>query len=110
MWRPFVFLGKGLKFALVTAVWLFSLVGAKTRGDAVDRLKPEYLKSLHAAIEGLKQDRQTSAGARSANRSLCSTFRIAVRSAGASARGWTRSACRTGAAYDGAGLVRCRRY
>jgi hypothetical protein len=54
-----VFLGKGLKFALVTAVWLSSLVGAKTRGDAVDRLKPEYLKSLHAAIEGLKQDRQT---------------------------------------------------
>lgn len=54
-----MFLGKGLKFALVTAVWLSSLVGAKTRGDAVDRLKPEYLKALHAAIEGLKQDRQT---------------------------------------------------
>ena len=31
----------------------------------------------------------TSAGARSANRSLCSASRIACRSAGASARGWT---------------------
>src|SRR5262249_38347180 len=29
-----------------------------SRGDAVDRLKPEYLKALHAAIEGLRQDRQ----------------------------------------------------
>ena len=34
---------------------------------------------------------QTSSGARSANRPLCSASRIAVRSAGSSARGWTRS-------------------
>ena len=53
---------------------------------------------------------QTSSGARSANRALCSASRIACRSAGASARGWTRSACGTGAAFGGGGLVRCRRY
>jgi hypothetical protein len=53
-----VFLQKELKFALLAAT-MFSLVLRGTaRGDAVDRLKPEYLKSLHAAIEGLKQDRQ----------------------------------------------------
>ena len=28
------------------------------RGDAIDRLKPDYLKSLHATIESLKHDRQ----------------------------------------------------
>jgi hypothetical protein len=31
---------------------------APARGDALDRLKPDYLKSLHATIESLKHDRQ----------------------------------------------------
>jgi hypothetical protein len=31
---------------------------ASARGDALDRLKPDYLKSLHATIESLKHDRQ----------------------------------------------------
>jgi hypothetical protein len=43
-------------------------------------------------------------------RPLCSTFRIAGRSAGASARGWTRSACGTRAGLGSGGLIRCRRY
>ena len=49
---------KGLKFALVGALFLASLAPLSARGDAVDRLKPDYMKALHAAIEGLKQDRQ----------------------------------------------------
>ena len=53
---------------------------------------------------------QASSGARSANRLLCSASRIACRSAGASARGWTRSLCGTGADFGAAGLARCRRY
>src|ERR1017187_7120107 len=53
---------------------------------------------------------QTSTGARSANRSACSTSSMAVRSAGDSARGCTRSRCGTGAGRGGAGLARCRRY
>jgi hypothetical protein len=53
---------------------------------------------------------QTSSGARSANRLLCSASRIAARSAGASARGWARSACGTGAALRAGALIRCRRY
>jgi hypothetical protein len=53
-----VFRRKGLKFALVTAALLSPVASGNARGDAIDRLKPEYLKSLHAAIEGLKQDRQ----------------------------------------------------
>jgi hypothetical protein len=32
--------------------------GMAVRGDAVDRLKPAYLKSLHEAVEGLQHDRQ----------------------------------------------------
>ncbi len=39
-------------------MFLASLAPLPARGDAVDRLKPDYLKALHAAIEGLKQDRQ----------------------------------------------------
>ncbi len=49
---------KGLKFALVGALVLASLAPLSARGDAVDRLKPDYLKAFHAAIEGLKHDRQ----------------------------------------------------
>jgi len=49
---------KGLKFALCGALLLASWAPVPARGDAVDRLKPDYLKALHAAIEGLKQDRQ----------------------------------------------------
>ena len=50
--------GNGLKFALVGALFLVPLAPLSARGDAVDRLKPDYMKALHAAIEGLKQDRQ----------------------------------------------------
>jgi hypothetical protein len=53
-----VFLQKGLKFALLAAAMVSLVTRGTSRGDAVDRLKPDYLKSLHAAIEGLKQDRQ----------------------------------------------------
>lgn len=49
----------GLMFAISAAAILSPATGGNARADAVDRLKPEYLKSLHAAIEGLKQDRQT---------------------------------------------------
>jgi hypothetical protein len=49
---------KGLKFALAAALLLSPACRATVRGDAVDRLKPEYLKSLHAAIEALQHDRQ----------------------------------------------------
>jgi hypothetical protein len=53
-----VFLGKGLKFAMLTVAMLIAFTGGDARGDAVDRLKPEYLRSLHAAIEALQHDRQ----------------------------------------------------
>jgi hypothetical protein len=49
---------KGLKFALLFAAWAFLVARPAARGDAVERLKPAHLKALHAAIEGLKQDRQ----------------------------------------------------
>ncbi|HEV8000795.1 MAG TPA: hypothetical protein VGP63_13000 [Planctomycetaceae bacterium] len=49
---------KGLKSALLAAAMVALVTRGASRGDAVDRLKPEYLKALHAAIEGLKQDRQ----------------------------------------------------
>jgi hypothetical protein len=54
-----VFLGKRLKFAPLAFASLWLLTAAKARGDAVDRLKPDYLKALHASIEGLKHDRQS---------------------------------------------------
>ena len=44
--------------SLYVAMFLAWLALLTARGDAVDRLKPDYLKALHAAIEGLKQDRQ----------------------------------------------------
>jgi hypothetical protein len=53
-----VFCGKRLKLALLSAAILSALLRGTARGDAVDRLKPDYLKALHAAVEGLKQDRQ----------------------------------------------------
>jgi hypothetical protein len=53
-----VFLGKRLKFALLALALLSFQTPTQARGDAVDRLKPDYLKALHAAIEGLKHDRQ----------------------------------------------------
>ena len=39
-------------------LFLLRLAPLSARGDAIDRLKPAYLKALHAAIEGLKHDRQ----------------------------------------------------
>jgi hypothetical protein len=60
-----VLFGKGLKSAISAAVIFCILagvtvcVGPAARGDAVDRLQPDYLKSLHAAVEGLKGDRQS---------------------------------------------------
>jgi hypothetical protein len=40
------------------AVGALSITTSIARADAVDRLKPEYLQSLHAAIGALKQDWQ----------------------------------------------------
>jgi hypothetical protein len=58
-----VFPQNRLKFALLATVLLPTamvalLARSTVHADAVDRMKPDYLKSLHAAIEGLKQDRQ----------------------------------------------------
>jgi hypothetical protein len=58
----------------------------------------------------VQQRRPDPTGARSANRPLCSASRIACRSAGTSARGWSRSVCGTGACLAGGGLIRWRRY
>jgi len=43
--------------AAIAVLALFAS-GVVIRGDAVDRLKPAYLKSLHEAVEGLRHDRQ----------------------------------------------------
>ena len=42
----------------VLAAFFALAPGVAVRGDAVDRLKPAYLKSLHEAIEAFRHDRQ----------------------------------------------------
>jgi hypothetical protein len=43
--------------ALLAGLWVVVSAGL-LRGDAIDRLKPDYLKALHATIESLQHDRQ----------------------------------------------------
>jgi len=47
-------------FHALVALWVvFAIIpGRDLRGDAVDRLQPAYLKSLHEAVEAFQHDRQ----------------------------------------------------